>query len=385
MTCDKTDSPVLPGLGRRAFLALAATTGASAFLTLNAPGVAAAISGSGKSLLWLRGSGCGGCTASFLNGGYPDVLAALDSIGAVISYHDGLMAQQGITLDGVSKTPDNYNALKKLDLLIDSGNYVLVVEGAIPNGPDGTGKYCTTGGRPVKEIFSEAAEKAETIVALGTCAAFGGISAADRSITDARGVAYTGASRFNGILSELNMRKKVINVPGCPPHPDWFLLTLADVLSGSEVEVDDYRRPVAFFSKRAVHESCTRRGSYDEGRRDSQFAGEGCLYGLGCKGTVTYADCPVRQWNGGVNMCTRAGGPCVACVEAEFPGAFMPFFRRVEDRSLISGIDVDLGARVIVGAAILGAGIHAVKRLAIGDNENDEDGQSEKRNKRGGL
>ncbi|WP_148266590.1 hydrogenase small subunit [Methanocella arvoryzae] len=381
------DGPVLPGLGRRAFLALAATTGAAAFLAMHSPGVAAAIADSRKKLLWLRGSGCGGCTASFLNGGYPDVLAALDSVGAVITYHDGLMAQQGITLDGVSKTPDTYNALKKLDLLIDSGDYVLVVEGAIPNGPDGTGKYCTTGGRAVKEIFSEAAEKAETIIALGTCAAFGGISSAGRSVTDARGVAYTGASRFNGILSELNMRKKVINVPGCPAHPDWFLLTLADVLSGAEVTVDDYRRPAAFFSKSAIHDTCTRRGSYDQGQRDTQFAGEGCLYGAGCKGMITYADCPVRRWNGGVSTCTLAGGPCVGCVEAEFPGAFMPFFNRVEDRSLISGTNVDLGAKVILGAAILGAGVHAVKRLAIGDNDNEGDGDeeklSEKRSRRG--
>ncbi len=379
----KTDSSVMPGMGRRAFLTLAAAAGAGAFLTLNSPAVAAAIAGSNKKLLWLRGAGCGGCTVSFLSGGYPDVLAAMDNVGAVISYHEGLMAQQGITIDGVSKTQSAYNAIKKLDQMIDSGDYVLVVEGAIPNGPEGTGRYCTTGGRPLKEIFSEAAEKAETIIAIGTCAAFGGISAADRSITDARGIAYTGASRFNGILSELNMRKKVINVPGCPAHPDWFILALADVLRGLEVEVDDYRRPAAMFQKKAVHETCTRRGDYDEGRRDAQFGGEGCLYNLGCKGTVAYADCPVRRWNSGVSMCTQAGGPCVACVEAEFPGGFMPFFNRVEERSLIAGIDVDLGAKVILGGAIIGTGIHAIKRLAVGENENDDDMRSEKRNKRG--
>ena len=380
---DKMDGFEMPELGRRAFLALAAAAGAGAFLTMNAPAVAAAIAGSNKKLLWLRGAGCGGCTVSFLSGGYPDVLAAMDNIGAVISYHDGLMAQQGITIDGVSKTPSTYNAIKKLDQMIDSGDYVLVVEGAIPNGPEGTGKYCTIGGRSLKEIFSGAAEKAETIIALGTCAAFGGIAAADRSITDARGIAYTGASRFNGILSELNMRKKVINVSGCPAHPDWFILTLADVLMGLEVEVDDYRRPVAMFRKKAVHETCSRRGDYDEGRRDAQFAGEGCLYNLGCKGTIAYADCPVRRWNSGVNMCTQAGGPCVGCVEAEFPGAFMPFFNKIEERNLISSIDVDLGAKIILGGAILGTGIHAVKRLAIGDNENDEDTRSEKQKKRG--
>jgi hydrogenase small subunit len=163
---EKTDSSGMPRLGRRAFLTIAAATGAGAFLALHAPDVAAAIVSSKKKLLWLRGAGCGGCTISFLNGGYPDVVAALDSIGAMISYHDGLMAQQGIRIDGVSKTQETYNALTKLDLIIDSGDYVLVVEGAIPNGPEGTGKYCTIDGRPLKEILSEAAEKADTIIAL---------------------------------------------------------------------------------------------------------------------------------------------------------------------------------------------------------------------------
>lgn len=375
-------SPEGPGLGRRAFLAMAATVGAGAFLTLNAPSVAAAIAGSEKKLLWLRGASCGGCTISFLNGGYPDVLAALDSIGAVLSYHDGLMAQQGIAIDSVQQSTSTYNATKKLDELIDSGGYVLVVEGAIPNGPEGTGKYCTLGGRPLKEIFSEAAEKANTIIALGTCAAFGGISAAGRSITDARGIAYSGASRFNGILSEPNMRNKVINVPGCPAHPDWFVLTLADTVRGLDVEVDDYRRPVAFFQQSAVHDTCPRRGAYDDGHRDTRLAGDGCLYNLGCKGPVADADCPARRWNDGVSTCTAAGGVCIGCVEAEFPDAFAPFFHKIEDRSLISGIDVDLGAKVILGAAVVGAGIHAVKRLAIGENEHDEDAQREKKKKR---
>lgn len=362
---------------------MAAAAGAGAFLATSAPQVAAAILGSGKSVLWLRGAGCGGCTASFLNGGNPDVLSALDSISLNLVYHDGLMAQQGISIDGLAANTSKYNAVTRRSELIDEGNYILVVEGAIPNGPDGTGKYCMIGGKTLKEIFSEAAEKADNIVALGTCAAYGGISAADRSVTDARGVAYTGASRLKGIMSELNMRKKVINVPGCPTHPDWLLLTLADLVSDVEIELDDYRRPVAFFRRASVHDSCPRRGAYDRGQRDRDFAGDGCLYDLGCKGMVTFADCPTRRWNGGVSMCTQAGGLCVACVEPEFPDGFMPFNEKIEDRSLISGINVDLGAKIILGGAVLGAGIHAVKRLAIGENERDDELQPSKRQRKG--
>jgi len=359
--------------GRRTFLTMAAIAGAAAFLAANAPQVAAAITGSNKKILWLRGTGCGGCTASFLNGGNPDVLAAVQSIKVELSYHDGLMGQQGIFIDDALLNSERYNANSRLNNIINAGGYLLVVEGAIPNGPEGSGKYCTIGGRPLKDIFRDAAGSADAIVALGTCAAFGGISSATGSTADARGVAYTGSSRFKGIMGELGMKKDVINVPGCPMHPDWLLLTLADLATGAPIATDDYRRPVAFFPQDPVHTACPRRGFYDVARRDGGFAEGHCLYDRGCKGPVAYADCPVRRWNGGVNMCTQAGGPCIACAEPGFPDAFSPFYGRIENRSILSGIDVDTGAKVILGAAVLGAGLHAVKRLAIGESDREEE------------
>jgi methanophenazine hydrogenase len=365
-------------LGRRTFLAMAAAAGAAAFLTANAPQVAAAVASANKKILWLRGAGCGGCTASFLNGGNPDVLAAIKSISVELTYQEGLMAQQGVFIDDSPLNAPQYNSLALRDNLIVAGGYVLVIEGAIPNGPDGTGASCMTGGETLKEIVRKAVGNADAIVAVGTCAAFGGISAAAGSVADARGVAFTGSSRFKGILGELGLKRDVINVPGCPVHPDWLLLTLADVVTGGDVPTDDYRRPVVFFSPDPVHVSCPRRGYYDVGRRDGNFAEGHCLYNRGCKGPIAYADCPTRRWNGGVNMCTQAGGPCIACVEPGFPDASSPFFQRIEDRSILSGIDVDTGAKVILGAAVLGAGLHAVRRLAIGESDREEEPGKEK-------
>lgn len=377
-TGTETDGVGRTTFGRRTFLAMAAAAGAAAFLAANAPQVAAAIAGSGKKILWLRGAGCGGCTASFLNGGNPDVLAAMESIKAELTYQEGLMAQQGIFIDGAPLNSGDHDANSRRDNTIVAGGYVLVVEGAVPNGPDGTGGYCMVGGTPLKEIVGKAAANADAIVAVGTCAAFGGISAAARSGADARGVAFTGSSRFKGILGELGIKRDVINVPGCPMHPDWLLLTLADVVTGAAVATDDYRRPTAFFTADPVHTSCPRRGYYDVARRDGNFAEGHCLYNLGCKGPVAYADCPTRRWNGGVNMCTQGGGPCIACTEPGFPDAFAPFYTRLEGRSLLSGIDIDTGAKVILGAAVLGAGLHAVKRLAIGESDREEDPAKEK-------
>ncbi len=371
------DGSGLPAFGRRTFLTMAAAAGAAVFLAAHAPGVAAAIAGSDKKILWLRGAGCGGCTASFLNGGNPDILAAMEGIRIELSYHDGLMGQQGILIDGEKANTDSFNAIKRIENIINAGGYLLVVEGAIPNGPEGSGKYGTVGDSTIKEIFAAAAGNADAILAVGTCAAFGGISAASGSTADARGVAYTGSSRFKGIMGELGMKKDVINVPGCPPHPDWLLLTIADLVTGASVETDDYRRPVAFF-REAVHTTCPRRGYYDDARRDGSFAEGHCMYNLGCKGPVAYADCPVRRWNSGVSMCTQTGGLCIACVEPGFPDAFSPFFSRIEDRNILSGINIDTGAKIILGGAVLGAGIHAVKRIAIGDSDREEEPQKEK-------
>jgi methanophenazine hydrogenase len=365
-------------LGRRTFLAMAAAAGAATFLVANGSQVAAAVAGANKKILWLRGTGCGGCTASFLNGGNPDVLAAVKSISVDLTYQEGLMGLQGIFNDDAPMDSPDHDANSLRKNTISAGGYVLVIEGAIPNGPDGSGRYCMIGGDTLKSILKDAAASADAIVAVGTCAAYGGISAAGRSVTDARGVAFTGSSRFKGILGELGIKRDVINVPGCPMHPDWLLLTLADVVTGADVPTDEYQRPVAFFPSDPVHVSCSRRGYYDVGRRDGNFAEGHCLYGMGCKGPVSYADCPTRRWNGGVNMCTQAGGLCIACAEPGFPDAFSPFFSRLEGRSILPGIDVDPGAKIILGAAVLGAGLHAVKRLAIGESDREEEPGKEK-------
>lgn len=351
---------------------MAGALGAGAFLGLRSTDVALALEASGMKLIWLRGAGCGGCTASLLNGGNPEVITALGKISLELAYHDGLMAQQGIFVNDAPAGTGKYNSNVRLDDIIAKEKYVLIMEGAIPNGPQGSGKYHMVAGKPLKDIFRQAASGAERIVAIGTCASYGGISrASGQKSCDARGVAYLGASGRGGMLDEVGVSKEVINVPGCPTHPDWVLLTLADVALGNEVALDRYARPSAFFGDRPLHDSCLRRGSYDRMERSGGFADEKCTYNQGCKGQLAFADCPTRRWNGGVNMCTQAGGLCIACTEPEFPDAFSPFFKRTEDKSLISGIDLDTGAKVILGAAAVGTGLHAVKRLVIGEKDND--------------
>lgn len=373
MTEGNKNDPGLPGLSRRSFLKMAGAIGASAFLLSHGAEVAKAIEASPTKLVWLRGAGCGGCTSSFLNGGNPEVMSALSRIKLDLSYHEGLMCQQGIYVDGAAANNEQSNSLVKLNKVLQGADYLLIVEGAILNGPGGSGKYHMNGGVPLKDMVEQASKGASQVLALGTCASYGGISRAlEDEVRDARGLGYTGTSDSKGLLFGQGIHKKLINVPGCPAHPDWALLTIADLLAGIEVETDTYQRPRAFFGNQSVHESCSRRGYFDRAVRSKVFGEETCLFEMGCKGPQAYADCPVRRWNGGTSMCTQSGGPCIACVEPGFPEAFMPFFKKSESRDVFADLNVDTAARIVLGAAALGAGVHAVKRLAIGESDRDE-------------
>jgi hydrogenase small subunit len=101
----------------------------------------------------------------------------------------------------------------------------------------------------------------------------------------------------------------------------------------SAQELDDHKRPKAFFG-RLVHDNCPRRGYFDGGRFARHTGDEGCLYEIGCKGPHSYADCPTRQWNNGVNWCIGAGAQCIGCVEPDFHDRFAPLFQKIDEKGL---------------------------------------------------
>jgi hydrogenase small subunit len=202
----------------------------------------------------------------------------------------------------------------------------LIVEGAIPKAEDGIyGAIGEKEGRAVTMVqrVESLGSNALSVIALGTCAAFGGIPAADPNPTGCVGVGEA--------LRAANISTPVINVPGCPPHPDWLVGTLAHILLlglPKAEDLDEYGRPKAFYGQ-LIHENCPRRAYYDEGKFAKKLGDPGCLYELGCKGPVTYADCPLRLWNNGVNWCIGAGSPCLGCVEPGFPDLVSPLYEKM--------------------------------------------------------
>jgi hydrogenase small subunit len=360
-------------MDRRTFMKALGAMGAATFMNSYGVQMVHALEFAETKLIWLHGSECTGCSESVLNAGNPDFVQALQKLNVNLAFHETLCAQQGIWNDNKLVNTSELNSEILLEELYKEGNYILVVEGSIPNGPDGSGRYLVIGNKPFKDTIAEAAKNATAIVAVGACACWGGITNADSDVakdTDYMGVDFT-KDKKGGILKELGINKPVINIPGCPAHPDWVLLTVGAIILGkiklpddlNENVFDQYTRPKVFFPPdHVVHDNCPRRGYYDRGELDTEVGGPGCLYKLGCKAPYAHADCGIRRWNGSVSLCPQAGGPCIACVEPGFPDTSRPLYVEREDVG-IAGTNIDTVAKVAIGAAAVAAGVHAVRRM----------------------
>ena len=258
-------------------------------------------------VIWMAGANCTGCTVSFAN------LASASSptdIGDVLlntvslDYHPNLMGASGdLAVDALTAT--------------SNGPYVLVVEGGIPTAMDGATCWLwSDGGVDVTalEAVSSLAQGAAAILAVGSCASFGGIPG--------------GAPNPTGIVPVSQVTTKpVINIPGCPTHPDWIVWTIAQLLAAKPIRLDASGRPRQLFSRR-IHETCP----FEEGREGHTYGQHlTCLEELGCRGSRTHADCHLRRWNDGTSWCVEAGAICIGCTENGFPDAMSPFYQREND------------------------------------------------------
>jgi hydrogenase small subunit len=324
-------------------------------------------------VIWIQTGTCTGCSVSVLNTLSPRIQNVLvDEVvpGNHISlrYHATVMAAAGdIAIEAIKDTAKN------------KGGYVLVVEGAVSTKDNGI--YCEFGENNGQGITglkwtTDLAKDAMAVIALGTCAAYGGIPAASPN--------PTGCKPFTQVLTDYAINTPVINVPGCPPHPDWFVGTVASILIGglNSVKVDEYGRPLAFYGG-LIHDNCQRRGYFDAGNFARKLSDPYCLYKLGCKGPVTHADCPVRLWNSGTNWCVGANGPCIGCCEPGFPDTVSPFKKQeaiygVTPPEWVAPMETEgKGFNPGVAAAIgVAAGAAAVGSVVVGSKLAGKDKQA---------
>ncbi len=262
-------------------------------------------------VIWLQGQGCNGDSVSLLNSICYMTADELLTMAIDLRFHPTLMAAAG---DLAVSTAEATRAV---------GGHILVIEGAIATGAGG--RYCTIWpGMTMLNAVQTFNVGASFIIAVGTCAAYGGVSGGSPNPTGAVGV-----------QTVLPGDARVINIPGCPAHPDWIVGTIAGLLAtGQAPTLDSSRRPVSFFGKR-IHDYCVQRHVHCGGARADApgLSQDGCLEKLGCKGPLAYGDCYARRFNSGekgrfgVNWCIGARSPCIGCVQPTFPDGMSPFFK----------------------------------------------------------
>lgn len=287
------------GVSRRGFLKFCSATASLMALPPSAIAqVASALAAARRpSVIWLSFQECTGCTESLTRSHAPTLESLIfDAIS--LDYHHTLQVAAGHAAEEAREAAMHENA----------GKYVLVVDGSIPLGNPG---YSTIAGISNVDMLRDTAANAAAIVAVGSCAAFGGIPGANPN--------PTGAVSVSDIITD----KPIINVSGCPPIPVVITGVLAHFLTfGSIPELDHLGRPVAFFGQ-SIHDRCYRRPFYERGEFAHTFDDEGarkgwCLYELGCKGPTTYNACATLKWNGGTSFPIGSGHGCIGCSEPDF-------------------------------------------------------------------
>jgi len=309
-------------------------------------------------LLWLQASCCGGESVSLTNAEQPDLLTTFDLFGVDLVWHPSFSLVQGQRAKQLLR--DCATGEKVLD--------ILVVEGAVPTGE---AEHPQAFGAPeasIREQISTLAPLARYVVAAGTCACFGGVMSAGASGSAATGLQFH-RQQPGGLLG-VDFRSRaglrVVNVAGCPAHPDWVTGTLAELAADSlsEEDLDRYGRPRMFYMKLA-HHGCPRNEYYEFKASAEHYSEQGCLFeNLGCKGTQCDSDCNERLWLGRTGSCTRGGFPCLSCTSPRWPDGFVPFFETQKIGDVPTTLPLDVPKAWYVGISGL-AKLACPKRLSV--------------------
>ena len=342
------------GVNRRDFLKWASATTAMLMLPASfTPLVAKAATLMNRvPVIWIELQDCAGNSEALLRSDGPKVdEIILDIIS--LEFHETLMA------------PSGHQAEKQLEDAVNTfkGKYILFVEGSVPMGIDG--HFGTIGAKAETfyEHLTKLANDAAAVVAVGSCATFGGIPAAAPNPTDAKGV------------MDVVHGKPIINIPACPANPSNMVgVLLHYVLSGQIPELDSLLRPKFAFGYR-IHDNCERSAHFDAGEFVEEWGDEGaknnfCLYKMGCKGPMTFNNCSIIRYNEGVNWPVGVGRGCIGCSEPDFwdKYAYERPMANANIKAPTGGVEktVDQFGLGLLTAAGIGIGIHAAASAIAG-------------------
>lgn len=304
-------------------------------------------------LIWREFQDCAGNSESMLRSPHP-VVAQLVLETLSWNYHELLMAGAGEQAEAMST-----EAVTRL-----KGQYIAVIEGAIPEGEG----FCTIGGRSALDIVREVAGNAKLTIAVGACAWDGGLVKHGP----------TGGLGVQDVVDGAN----VVNMGGCPHNPANTVAALVHYLTFGEMPaLDQYNRPLFAYGD-LIHDQCERRAYFDAGLFVQEWGDYGhrhgyCLYKMGCKGPAATYNCPNVRWNDGTSWPVEAGHNCISCAAHDFWSTASPFYRTLPD---VPGFGADttpeeIGLGVIGGVAALSAahGIGKAVRAHVGRDEREDD------------
>lgn len=314
-------------------------------------------------IVWMTaGLGCDGDSVAITGATQPSIEDVL--LGAIpglpkVHLHNPVLAYE------------NGDDFMKYWYLAEAGQldpFVLVVEGSIPNEKiHAEGYWAALGtnkktGQPITtcEWIDRLSPKALAVVAIGTCATYGGIHAMAGNPTGCMGLAD-----YLGWKWKSKAGIPIVCVPGCPVQPDNFMETLLYLLYQAAglapmIPLDEALRPTWLFGK-TTHVGCDRGSYFEQGDFAKEYGSPKCLVQLGCKGPVVQCNVPKRGWMAGIGGCPNVGGICIGCTMPGFPDKFMPF------------MDPPTGVRLYtsVMGLLYGRVVRALRRVAITNNDRE--------------
>lgn len=299
-------------------------------------------------LLWLQSGGCGGCSMSLLNAESPDLVSTLKNAGINLLWHPSLSEACGSQMLAI------LDQILTDQLPLD----ILCIEGSLLRGPMGTGRFHLLGGtgKPMMDWVKQLSSKARYTLAVGSCAAYGGITAAAPNVTEATGLQYEG-EMIGGLLGDdyhSLAQLPVVNIAGCPVHPNWVIDTLVELAMGEfdHTSVDDFGRPRSY-ADQLVHHGCNRNEYYEYKASAENPGDRGCLMEhMGCLGTQAHGDCNTRPWNG-EGSCTKGGYACINCTAPEFEEPRHSFLETPKIAGIPVGLPTDMPKAWFVALASL--------------------------------
>ena len=313
-------------------------------------------------IFWVAGMSCDGCSVAVTGATNPSVeellAGTIPGLPRAVLHHPVLSVSAGA---GFMKP---FHAAANGELGVP---YVVVIEGSIPDDQafEGDSGYYSAMGAGGFDPLSEGdqpnrmtdwvlklAPGAAAMVAIGTCATWGGIPAAAGNVTGSMSL-----TDFLGEDYRSTLGVPIVNVPGCSPVGDNFTEVVAGLLMflqgiGPLPEFDELGRPAWQF-KETVHRHCARAGYYEEGEFAEMPGDQECLVDVGCWGPVVQCNITERGAINHMGGCMIAGGACIGCTMPGFPDKFAPFYK-APPGSFISGSV----------SRTTGAGIRRLRRMS---------------------